>query len=70
MFTKREITLMHQAGIKLDFSHTENFSDDDWIHIEDVIGEWIQLHCYCDGYDLTPDGLICLDILEKLSKLD
>lgn len=70
MFTEQEIALMREAGIKLDFSRTEKFSDDDWIEIGDVVGEWVQLHRFCEDYDLNPTGIMCLDILEKLARMD
>lgn len=65
-FTEREIDLMRKIGLDLDFEHPEAFSDDEWVQIEEVVGERLELHELDKNYEPTPDGMICEDILGKL----
>ena len=66
LFTEQEIALMRKIGLNLDFEHPEDFSDDEWIEIEDVVGERLELYELDENYYPTPDGVICEDILGKL----
>lgn len=68
-FTPKEIDLMQRIGITLDFAHTDDFTDDEWISIGDIIADRLVLYELDENYEPTPDGMICEDILEKLSKL-
>lgn len=68
-FTSEEIELMQRIGITLDFTHTEKFTDDDWINIGDIVVDQLVLHELDENYEPSPDGEICEDILEKLSKI-
>ena len=71
-FSEQEVELMQRIGLEhLDLAHPENLSSDDWIEIEEVVGERLQVYetkKRGDDYCSTPDGVICEDILEKLAR--
>ena len=70
LFTTKEIALMRKAGINLDFEHPESISDDEWIYVEETIGDWLVVYELDENYFPTPDGAMCEDILEKLARMD
>lgn len=69
-FTEQEIALMRKIGLDMDFEHSETFTDDEWIHISDVVEDRYVLYELDENYFPTPDGVICEDILEKLAHVD
>lgn len=68
-FSNEEMELMRRIGVKFDFSHMENFTDDDLFNAIDIVSEHLQIYGFDKDYEPTPDGEICEDILEKLSKI-
>lgn len=63
MFTQQEINFMKGLGLDFQFS---NLSDNEWIEIEDKVGDQLVL-CELDkDYKPTPAGKICESILSKL----
>lgn len=68
-FTDEELNLMQRIGIKFDFGHMENFTDNDLFNVIDIVSDHLQIYGFDEDYEPTPDGKICEDILEKLSKI-
>lgn len=46
-----------------------NLTSDDMAEIEEQIADYLQLHCLTEN-DLTKEGIICEDILNKIGNLD
>lgn len=69
-FTNGELDLMRRIGVKFDFGHMENFTDNDLFDIIDIVSNHLQIHGFDQDYEPTPDGKICEDILEKLAQMD
>lgn len=63
VFTEKEKSFMRECGLNLDF---DNLSDDDYVEIEEVIGNKLTLECLDDNYNPNEDGLLCEEILDKL----
>ena len=63
MFTEEEIQFMHDLGLHYDFAE---LSDDEWIHIEETVGDRLQYDGFDADYNPTQIGLICESILGKL----
>lgn len=63
VFTEEEIALMRRIGLNFDF---DNLSDDEWIELEDTVGDYLTLQCLDEDYEPNAEGLICEDILGKL----
>lgn len=42
----------------------------DTLDLEDVLSDYIQLHCLTDNDDLTEEGIMCENILNKIGKLE
>lgn len=57
---------MRSLGLHFDFSNPEQLMDDEWIQIEDTVGDWLILHGLDEQYDPTPTGELCESILDKL----
>lgn len=57
---------MQRIGLDFDFEHPEKLSTDEWIEIEETVGERLELHELDENYYPTPDGVICENILGKL----
>lgn len=68
-FSNEEMELMRRIGVKFDFDHMENFTDNDLFNAIDIVSEHLQIYGFDQDYEPTPDGEICEDILEKLSKI-
>lgn len=64
MFTEKEKEYMRSIGLNLDF---DNLSDDDYILIEEVVGDRLTLSELDENYYPTPNGFLCYEILDKLS---
>lgn len=43
---------------------------DDTLDLEDVLSDYIQLHCLTDNDDLTEEGMLCENILDKIGELE
>lgn len=69
-FTEQEIAFMQKIGIRLDFNHPETISDDEWIDLEEAIGDRLVVYELDESYFPTSDGILCEDILEKLARMD
>ncbi len=41
----------------------------DTLDLEDVLSDYIQLHCLTDNNDLTEEGILCESILNKIGEL-
>lgn len=63
MYTAEEIAFMQSIGLELNF---ENLSGDDYILIEDTVGDWLVLHELDEDYNPSPIGEMCEDILYKI----
>lgn len=61
MFSKEQINLMKEIGINANF---DNPSDDEWIEIEDKVGDWLCLQCLDEDYYPNEQGIICESILD------
>lgn len=44
-------------------------SFDDTLDLEDALSNYIQLHCLADNDDLTEEGILCENILNKIGEL-
>lgn len=44
-------------------------SFDDTLDLEDALSNYIQLHCLTDNDDLTEEGILCENILNKIGEL-
>lgn len=64
MFTDKEIRYMKSLGLSLNFN---KLTDDDYVEIEDVVGEKLQKSGFDIDYGITTDGEICESILDKLA---
>lgn len=61
MFSEEQIKLMKKIGLNLDF---DNLSGDDWVVIEDAVGDYLTLKCLDSDYNPNDDGIICEKILD------
>lgn len=66
MFTEKEIALMRDCGLNMDFAH---LSDDDYVKIEEVIGDELTLRCLDKDYEPNERGRLCEDLLDKLAHI-
>lgn len=64
MFTEDQISFMQGIGLKMDFS---NLSDEDYIRIEDVVGDVYTAEVQEHENETTPVILLCEAILGKLT---
>ena len=62
-FTKKQIKFMHSIGLRMDFN---NLSDEDWVHIEETVADYLETKCFDKDYNPTEDGLMCESILDNL----
>ena len=69
-FSNEELNLMRRIGVRFDFGHMEDFTDNDLFNIIDIVSDHLQIHGFDQDYGPTPDGKICEDILEKLARMD
>lgn len=59
ILTDKEKEILEKIDIK----------SDDMADIEEQIADYLQLHCLSDN-DLTEEGIICEDILNKIGNLE
>ncbi len=62
-FSEEQITFMRSIGLNLDFN---NLSDDDWVNIEDTVGDYLTLQCLDEDYKPNDEGMMCYSILDSL----
>lgn len=56
---------------EIEFLKSKKWDDfDDTLDLEDVLSDYIQLHCLTDNDDLTEEGMLCENILEKIGELE
>ena len=41
----------------------------DTLDLEDILSDYIQLHCLTDDDNLTEEGIMCENILDKIGEL-
>lgn len=63
MFSEKQKEFMKSLGLKLDFN---NLSDDDYVLIEEVVGDELVYEGLDDNYDATTIGKMCESILDLL----
>lgn len=61
--TNKEIEFLMSLGLNLNF---EKLSDEDFVDIEELVGEKLQTSGFDKDYKPTPIGMICESILDKL----
>ena len=64
MFTKEEIAFMRSLGLNFNFNE---LSDDEWIQIEETIGDKLSLSGLDENYNPNSIGKICESILGKIT---
>ena len=65
MLTDEEKRYINEKlNLNVDF---DNMSDDDWIRIEDAVGDRLTLHCLGKDYEPNDEGRFCYAILDKLN---
>ena len=57
---------MKRIGLSVDF---DNLSEDDYVKIEETVGDHLELHGLDDEYRPNSDGRICESILDRLSSI-
>ncbi len=65
-FTVQQVQLMKKIGLSIDF---DNLSADDYVKIEETVGDHLALHGMDNGYLPNEDGRICESILDRLSSI-
>ena len=64
VFTEKQIDFMRSIGLSFDFN---NLSDDEYVEIEEQVGDWLQLHGIApSGDDVNEIGLMCESVLDAL----
>lgn len=63
MFTPEEIAFMRGLGLDYNF---DDLSDDEWIGIEETIGDTLLLSGLDINYNPNAIGLMCEEILAKI----
>ena len=62
--TKEQIAFMKKIGVPVrDYN---NLSDDDWIAIENYVGDYLTLQCLDEKYNPNEEGKMCYSILDSL----
>lgn len=55
---------------EIEFLKSKRWNElDDTLDLEDVLSNYIQLHCLTDDDNLTEDGILCESILNKIGEL-
>ena len=62
-FTQEQLDFMKRIGINV----APPFSDDDYIAIEEQVGDYLQIYGLDERYEPTADGRMCETILDALS---
>lgn len=64
MFTQEQLEFMKKIGLNV----APPFSDDDYIAIEEQVGDYLQIYGFDEQYEPTADGRMCEAILDALSE--
>ena len=64
IFSKEEQEFMANV-LKLDLNFNR-MTGDDWILLEDTVGDRLTLHCLDKDYNPSAEGVMCEHILDKL----
>lgn len=55
---------------EIEFLKSKRWNElDDTLDLEDVLSNYIQLHCLTDDDNLTEEGILCESILNKIGEL-
>ncbi len=55
---------------EIEFLKSKRWNElDDTLDLEDVLSNYIQLHCLTDNDNLTDEGILCESILNKIGEL-
>lgn len=55
---------------EIEFLKSKRWNElDDTLDLEDVLSNYIQLHCLTDNDNLTEEGILCESILNKIGEL-
>ena len=55
---------------EIEFLKSKRWNElDDTLDFEDVLSNYIQLHCLTDNDNLTDEGILCESILNKIGEL-
>ncbi len=65
IFTSEEISLMKSIGLGINFSEP---SDDDWVRVEEVIGNELMISGFDENYEPNDIGITCENIIDKIPK--
>lgn len=63
-FTDKQIEFMREIGIKSNF---DNLSDDDYIEIEEKVGDKLQISGFNKNNEITKIGKMCESILDLMN---
>ena len=63
-FTKEQITFMKKIGVPV--RDYRQLTDDDFIAIEDYVGDYLTLQCLDRNYNPNEEGVMCYSILNAL----
>ena len=66
VFNALETDLLMRIGLSVDFS---SYTDDDWCDLEEKVGDYLLTRCLDENYFPNADGLLCEEILDKLSTI-
>lgn len=65
MFSDVQMNFLNSIGLKFNYA---NLLDDDYIIIEEVIGDKLAISGFDKDYKINEIGVICESILDELSK--
>ena len=55
---------------EIEFLKSKRWNElDDTLDLEDVLSNYIQLHCLTDNDNLTDEGILCESILNRIGEL-
>lgn len=63
MFTDEQKKFMRSMGLNFNF---DDLSDDEWIRIEDEVGDKLVMEGLDKDYDVNEIGKMCYSILDKI----
>lgn len=67
MFTKKQIKYI-QETFHLNITDFSHLTDDEWIALEDAVGDRLRTHGFDSQYRPTVDGEMCESILDVIIK--
>lgn len=66
IFTVQQVQMMKRIGLSLDF---DSLSEDDYVKIEETVGDYLERYGLDEKYQPNKDGRICEAILDRLSSV-